>query len=645
MRVLNLGIVAHVDAGKTSLTERLLFDTGAIRALGSVDGGDTHTDSLELERQRGITIAAAVVSFSVGDLTVNLIDTPGHPDFIAEVERVVTLLDAAIVVVSAVEGVQPQTRVLVRVLLRLRIPFIFFVNKLDRLGADYSRTLEELERELSIRVLRMTDVVSPGTKSVRTQPIDMMAEPSFSNVCSLLTHKDEALMVDYIDDPCSVGIDRIRSSIAQQVETLEFHPAYGGVAMSGAGVGCLIDAIETILPSKSPRSEGPPAGHIFKIDRGWAGEKVSYLYLSAGSIAVRDTLELPGSVGKIIGLEAFREGKVVRVDRIEAGDIARITGLVDAKVGDRIGSSSPRFGELNFAPPTLETRIKATRPMETARLWKILSALSDQDPLINLRSDETNTEIYLSLYGEVQKEVIQETLLQQNALEVTFEETSVILTERIIKTGSAIEEILIGDNPYLATVGLRIEPRNDGAGNTFSCEVPIGQMPAGYYRAIEDACFDTLQEGLRGWKIIDCHISLTAIDQSSPATTAADFRKLTPLVLSAAIREAGTINCIPFENIHLNTPEFAMPQIQALLSQLGAVTKDLRIDGENVWIDGLVASSDLAEIKMVLPGISSGRAFIEHHFAGYRANASSIHARQRSRANPFDRKDYIQKNR
>jgi len=151
---MNLGILAHVDAGKTSLTERLLFDTGAIDKLGSVDGGNTHTDTLELERQRGITIAAAVVSFSVGDLVVNLIDTPGHPDFIAEVERVLQMLDAAVVVVSAVEGVQPQTRVLVRALRRLGIPFVFFINKIDRLGARYVELLDELAAQLTVRLLQ-----------------------------------------------------------------------------------------------------------------------------------------------------------------------------------------------------------------------------------------------------------------------------------------------------------------------------------------------------------------------------------------------------------------------------------------------------------------------------------------------------------
>src|SRR6185312_6417182 len=156
MRCLNLGILAHVDAGKTSLTERLLFEAGVIDAVGSVDAGDTQTDTLALERARGITIRAAVVSFAIGDVTVNLIDTPGHPDFIAEVERVLALLDGAVLVISAVEGVQPQTRILMRALRRLRLPTLLFVNKIDRAGADPDRVVGEIAAKLTPAAVPMT---------------------------------------------------------------------------------------------------------------------------------------------------------------------------------------------------------------------------------------------------------------------------------------------------------------------------------------------------------------------------------------------------------------------------------------------------------------------------------------------------------
>ena len=162
-RTLNLGILAHVDAGKTTLTERLLYAAGVIDTVGSVDAGTTRTDTLALERQRGITIKAAVVSFDIADVTVNLIDTPGHPDFIAEVERVVSLLDGAVLVISAVEGVQPQTRVLMRALRRLRVPTLLFINKIDRGGADVGRVLDGVRRRLAPEVVAMGTVEGAGT--------------------------------------------------------------------------------------------------------------------------------------------------------------------------------------------------------------------------------------------------------------------------------------------------------------------------------------------------------------------------------------------------------------------------------------------------------------------------------------------------
>src|SRR5882724_6355853 len=168
--MLNLGILAHVDAGKTSLTERLLYAAGVIDEIGSVDDGSTQTDSMALERQRGITIKSAVVSFVVNDVTVNLIDSPGHPDFIAEVERVLSVLDGAVLVVSAVEGVQAQTRILMRALQRLRIPTLIFVNKIDRSGADYEHVLHKITTKLTPAVVPMGSVTELGTRKARYSP-------------------------------------------------------------------------------------------------------------------------------------------------------------------------------------------------------------------------------------------------------------------------------------------------------------------------------------------------------------------------------------------------------------------------------------------------------------------------------------------
>ena len=215
-RTLNLGILAHVDAGKTTLTERLLYAAGVIGEIGRVDDGTTQTDSLALEQQRGITIKSAVVSFAIDDVVVNLIDTPGHPDFIAEVERVLYVLDGAVLVVSAVEGVQPQTRILMRTLQRLRIPSLVFVNKIDRTGADFDRVLADISDRLALSTVPMTRVTGQGTRAAVVTPYADEDAIFRSRLVDVLAERDDTLVAAYLRDEGSVSARRLRDTLATQ---------------------------------------------------------------------------------------------------------------------------------------------------------------------------------------------------------------------------------------------------------------------------------------------------------------------------------------------------------------------------------------------------------------------------------------------
>lgn len=255
MKYLNLGILAHVDAGKTSLTERLLYTAGVIDEIGSVDTGNTQTDTLQLERQRGITIKAAVASFDIDDTRINLIDTPGHPDFIAEVERVLSVLDGVVLVISAVEGVQPQTRILMRALQRLQIPTVIFVNKIDRMGARYHGLLNDIAAKLDIEISPMGKVESIG------QP-----HATFVPTAQTVLH----------------------GSV----------PVFFGSAITGAGIRDLMDALPQLLPASYSDATAKPSGVIFKIERGAHGEKVAYIRILSGRIEARKKL----AFGKVTAL-------------------------------------------------------------------------------------------------------------------------------------------------------------------------------------------------------------------------------------------------------------------------------------------------------------------------------------------------------
>ncbi|MBY5768911.1 translation factor GTPase family protein [Rhizobium laguerreae] len=641
MRTLNLDILAHVDAGKTSLTERLLFDAGVIDKLGSVDTGNTQTDTLELERQRGITIRAAVVSFTIGDRIVNLIDTPGHPDFIAEVERVLGLLDAAVVVVSAVEGVQAQTRVLVRALRRLGVPFVFFVNKVDRLGAQYEDVLKALASQLLVRPIAMSSVIDAGSGLARVEALAHGCEPLFTPLCEALAENDEALLDDYVLAPDRLTADRLGRCLIDQVASGLVHPVFAGVATTGVGVPALTSAIATILPGRRLDPDGPIAGTIFKIERGWGGEKLAYMYLTSGTVRLRQYLDLPKGLDRVTAIEVFEAGRVHGAASFRAGQIARISGLAGARIGDAVGGDPLSDGRAYFAPPTLETRVFGQRPSEKAALWLALNQMAEQDPLINLRRNEETDEVFVSLYGEVQKEVIQSTLLTDFGLDASFEESTIILVERPVGIGTGLQILFKEPNPFLATVGLRVEPRPAGAGNSFALEVDVGQMPASFYRAVEETVFETLKQGVFGWQVIDCHVAMTAARHSSPASTAADFRQLTPWVLADALSAAQTVLCEPIDRFHLEAPAESLSGLLTLLAKSAATMTDSVIVDGMARLEGTMASAMIQSVQQQLPGLTSGAGTMETGFDHYAPMAGPPRVRRRSGPDPFNRVEYL----
>ncbi|WP_214325964.1 elongation factor G [Nonomuraea sediminis] len=630
MRSLNLGILAHVDAGKTSLTERLLYNAGVIAEVGSVDDGSTQTDSLALERQRGITIKSAVVSFVIGDVAVNLIDTPGHPDFIAEVERVLSVLDGAVLVISAVEGVQAQTRVLMRTLTRLRIPTLIFVNKLDRRGARYDDLLREISHKLTPAIVPMGDAHDLGTRSPRFQASSRAWQ------AALADHSDELLQA-FVDDQ-QIPYGRLHEELATRTKQAAVHPVYAGSAITGAGVEELTRGITTLLPAASPDEDGPPAGAVFKVERGPAGEKVAYVRMFSGTLRNRQGLDQ----GKVTAVSVFDRGSAVPRESVRAGEIGKLWGLAGIKIGDRIGAAPDR-AEHYFAPPSLETVVEPRRRSDRGAMHVALTQLAEQDPLINLRQDGVRQEISVSLYGEVQKEVIQATLAEEYGLDVTFRETTTICVERVAGIGEAAE--FLGSNPFLATVGLRVEP---GTGVEFRLGVSLGAMPYAFFKAVEETVHETLTQGLHGWQVTDCLVTMThsgywprqshahATFDKSMSSTAGDFRNLTPLVLMDALRQAGTRVCEPVHRFTLELPPDLLGTVLPALVRLGAIPQP-----SATGLEGEVPAARIHGLQLQLPTLTRGEGVLETAFDRYEPVSGPPQERPRTDHNPLDRKEYL----
>ena len=641
MRILNLGILAHVDAGKTSLTERLLFNAGVITTIGSVDAGSTQTDSLLLERQRGITIKTAVASFVVAETTINLIDTPGHPDFIAEVERVLTVLDGAVLVVSAVEGVQAQTRVLMRTLHRLRIPTLIFVNKIDRRGARHDETLAALSERLTPAVVAMGSVRDLGQATADFTPFGAADEAFRAKLGEVLAERDEAILTAFVEGETALPYRRLRKALKGQTRRAVLHPVFFGSAITGAGVEALTAGVAELLSAARGDPEAPASGAVFKVERGAAGEKIAYVRMFEGAVQVRERQQFGrGKAAKATAISGVDGGAAAPRPTVTAGQIAKLWGLADIQIGDAVGQPRAAAETHYFAPPTLETVVEPAGAGDRVALLNALAQLAEQDPLINLRQDDERQEITLSLYGEVQKEVIRDTLAVDFGVAAAFRETTPICVERPVGAGFAADR---APRPLLATVALRIEPGSPGSGVTYRLEAEFGSVPFAFLKAVEDAVRETLAQGLHGWRVTDCVVAMTETIRYRhfAESTAAAHRDLAPLVTMAALKAAGTVVCEPIHRFALEVPADALAGLLPVLARLGAGASTPTMTGATCHLEGEIRAARAHELQQALPVLTRGEGVMEAGFEHYRPIRGPFPVRPRLGADPRDRKEYL----
>jgi ribosomal protection tetracycline resistance protein len=337
---------------------------------------------------------------------------------------------------------------------------------------------------------------------------------------------------------------------------------------------------------------------------------------------------------------------------VAAGEIGKLWGLAEIQVGDEVGVPRAR-AENRFAPPTLETVVIPRDPDGKGALRAALAQLAEQDPLINVRQDDIRHEISVSLYGEVQKEVIGATLAADFGVEVSFRETTTICIERLSGTGAAAERLHQPPNPFLATVGLRIKPAPTGSGVEFQIEVELGSMPLAFFRAVEDTVRETLRQGIYGWEVTDCEVTMThsgylgkhslghARFTKSLSSTGEDFRKLTPLVVMSALQRAGTVVCEPIHRFRLDAPTGTLGPLLAALTRLGAAPRAQAGRGGSVTLEGDVPAARVHELRQQLPVLTHGEGVVECAFDRYAPVSGKIPVRPRTDDNPLDRATYL----
>jgi ribosomal protection tetracycline resistance protein len=649
MAIVNIGILAHVDAGKTSLAERILFETGVIQSVGSVDEGTTQTDTLDLERARGITIKSAVVAFQLHSLKVNIIDTPGHGEFIAEVERSLGVLDGVVLVVSSVEGVQSQTRRLAQAIRSANLPMLIFVNKVDRLGARGEALLEDIRRKLNLRVVAMNAVAGMGDRTVQVIGRDRDSPAWRNPVIDLLAETDEQVIQEFDRTGGDLSASFLDAAFRAQIAASNIVPVFFGSAVTGAGVPELLAGIEEWLPPAAEVKDAPLASTVFKIGRRASGEKLVYVRLFAGSLVARqhvvvrrrDTFgEMEQNEERITGIDRFDWGTAAPAASACAGEIAGLHGLRSARIGDHIGTGETRDRALErvFPAPALESVVRPVEPVQITRLRAALEQLAEQDPLISLRQRNDEGKISVRLYGEVQKEVIMETLAREYGVEAMFGPTQTICIERPVGTGDHVEHVFANGNPFCATIGFRVQPGEPATGVRYVRD--LGVLPLGFYRTIEESARETLMQGLSGWEVSDCVVTLTHVEFPT-GSTAGDFRKLTPLVLMEALRTAGTEVCEPIEEVDLDIPEDTFGVVSGALLNARARIRNAFPEGSYYRVVFEIPSAELRGLEQQLPALTRGDGGWAWRFSGYIPVTGEARTRTRVGPNPLNRAHYL----
>jgi ribosomal protection tetracycline resistance protein len=374
----------------------------------------------------------------------------------------------------------------------------------------------------------------------------------------------------------------------------------------------------------------------------------------SGTVRTRDRLRFPrGNDAKVTAISVFDRGAASRRGSVAAGQIGKLWGLGDVQIGDPFGRPRTAPSDHYFAPPSLETVVVPRRPAEAGALHVALTQLAEQDPLINLRQDELRQELSVSLYGEVQKEVVQATLANDFGLDVTFRETTVICIERPVGSGAAVETIDQEPNPFLATVGLRVEPAPVDAGVAFRLEVELGSLPLAFVKAVEETVRDALHQGLYGWEVVDCVVTMThsgywarqshshGVFDASMSSTAGDFRNLTPLVLMSALRQAGTRVYEPMHRFRLEIPAEEFGPVLPVLTRLRAAPRTPALQDSSYLVEGEIPAAQVHELQQQLPALSRGEGVLESAFDHYQPVHGTVPTRPRSDHNPLNRKEYL----
>ena len=601
MKIINIGILAHVDAGKTTLTESLLYTSGAILELGSVDKGTTRTDTMFLERQRGITIQAAVTSFNWNDYKINIVDTPGHTDFITEVYRSLSVLDGAILVISAKDGVQAQTRILFHALQKMNIPTIIFINKIDQYGINLNNIYQNIKEKLSNDIIVM-------------QNVTLTPEISIKNIIDLdewdpVISKNDKLLKKYIAGE-KLTIQELTQEEYRCVKKGSLFPIYHGSARNNIGTQQLIEAISNLFCPEMNENDSELCGRVFKIEYTDHKQRLVYLRLYSGTLHLRDTIILPEKKKvKLTEIYIPSNGEMIQTKTVCSGDIFIIPNNT-LRLNDIIGNEKllPCNVWNDKTVPILRTRIEPIKIEEREKLLDALTEIADTDPLLRYYVDTITHEIIISFLGTVQLEVICSLLIEKYHINIRIEDPTVIYLEKPLQKADYTIHIEVPPNPFWASIGLSITPLPIGSGIQYESKVSLGYLNQSFQNAVREGINYGLEQGLYGWEVTDCKICFEYGVYYSPVSTPSDFRFLAPIVLEQTLKKAGTQLLEPYLSFILFTPQGYFSRAYNDAQKHCAIIETSQSKNDEVIFTGHIPVRCINEYRNTLTLYTNGQA-------------------------------------
>ena len=584
-----IGLLAHVDAGKTTLSESMLYLSGRIRQQGRVDHGNAYLDTYELERERGITIFSKQAELVSGELQITLLDTPGHVDFSAEMERTLRVLDYAILVINGADGVQGHTETLWKLLKQYRIPVFLFINKMDQNGTDAKKLLKELRAKLSGSCIRFGEAED--------------SEEFLENVAMA----EEQVLESYLEHGT---IDR--EEISRLIGERKLFPCYFGSALKNAGVEEFLAGLECYAKERSyPEEFG---AKVYKIARDPQGNRLTYLKVTGGVLKVRDLIRYQDVEEKVSQIRIYSGEKYDAVQEVRAGRVCAVTGLTKTYPGEGLGAEPPSEGPV--LTPVLNYQLILPEGCDTHGMLLKLRQLEEEDPELHIVWNEELGEIHAQLMGEVQTEILQSMIRERFQTEVTFGPGNIVYKETIKRPAEGVGHF----EPlrHYAEVHLLLEPGESGSGLVFAADCSEDVLDRNWQRLILTHLAEKEHRGvLTGSSITDMKITLVAGRAHLKHTEGGDFRQATYRAVRQGLKSTESVLLEPYYEFRMEIPaEFvgrALTDIQRMAGEFQ--TPDT--EGDFAVITGSAPVSEMRDYQLEVTSYTKGRGRLFCTLKGY----------------------------